>query len=281
MPGVRPSRFKADRPPVDRSYVSNDLSAFVPAREPAAIDRDMTLTREAEAYEKNLRDRDERDAKMLGIDINVYRQIPGDVKERMLAQAPGQKLPEWSESNFKSVGELEIGGSVEAVAQKFESFRQSMITPEQEKEYVVLCRPVVDDPRWGRVTPGVARIKRDMMAKKVLLGFSYAPQAPFPPEPDVACDYPGLQEPRCTYKGYSDVDDPSHSTEVELHARSKHPRMYEARTAQALRLNQEQQRRRDEQQLKMLELQVKLMEKQLAVSNAQTQEIIAGKGVHT
>lgn len=263
--------------PADASFMA-DTTRTHPADTAQVLER-IDAQDQAKAIEQQLGERDITDAALYGIPLDEWKAMSPRAKELVLQNPPSGYVPV-GERDFNKLPEVDArSGNMAQLSQQFNRLRDRLISPEEEKEFVYLCDPVKDDPRWGRITPGVSKIRRDptgqSIAKKIRQRFTYSPIAPFRPEPDVPCGFPGFDKPVCDYYGYADADDPTRSTEVEIHQKAKHPREYEARREAmaraervAARERDQRQAARDEQQMEFMRLQTELMRQQLEAAKA-------------
>lgn len=239
----------------DLSSVTNDGPIFaevvdLPTPEQARARDEQGRLGQHMAAELEARDR--KIAADYGLDYEIFADLTAEQRIRAINRVRKQKpLPQ------EVTDAPTLSGDVDDMTAQFSLRRQGLITRDEMKDWTVMCDPVLEDPLWGRYTPGVSRIPVGAINAKKEQGFTEYPIAPFKPDPTYGpCGMFLPDGTVCAFMGYPDRDDPTHSTQLEDHQQAIHPRMYKAR-------QDRMDRERQEQQIELQRQQVELARQQL------------------
>jgi hypothetical protein len=152
--------------------------------------------------------------------------------------------------NVGSTGRPDSGADTAGVQRSLaELFGVPELSPEEEKEYDLLCDKAQYDSRFGWYTPGLSRVRRTEVKQKVeRQGFTYYPLHPPRPAPTIPCDYRGIAGAPCDYLGYTPA-------EVREHAARKHAEEFRARDSERFAEKEAEQVEQVRRQNEMLRVQ--------------------------
>lgn len=226
--------------PPDASYQENDPTEFVLRPDPDVIAARHQEAASAAALRANLDERDRIDAKEYGLGLNTWR-LMGDAARRAAIEEHNRRTPgdagmvEHTIKHGRLDSMADLGNPYERAVRQLEE------DPAEARQFTILCRPVVNHPRWGRIhqPPGVVKVPRRQMAKKLGQGFTYYPEADFIPDPTVVCDLCLEANVDPPFRGYPDKGAPDRSLDVERHQKARHPEEFFARERQQTRTGQD------------------------------------------
>lgn len=223
----------------------------------ARIDAEAQQT----AFDASLEAQDAAEADRIGVDVETWRKLPEDVRERLSMAG----MPVQSGKIVEVADELNDEGALSGVAGKtyFDNLVRKLAAEEDPRHYILMCDPPVEMTINGvkrLYHPSTSKVPRRAMADRLKDGFTQFPKYPFLPPPTEACPITdaavfGFASKPCPYKGYEGSDD------VEIHMKFAHPVEFEMREKRLERQKAELQIEIQREQLRLARIQADAAER--------------------
>lgn len=231
------------RPAPDASFQTDDVTEFALRPDPEVLAHRQREEAQAQALRANLSDRDRIDAEFYGVPLVAW-QMATDAARKEIIAAHNRRTPGDAGMVKHTINHGELGGSRDALENQYTRAVNELNQDKAEAlSKTILCRPVVNHPRWGLIhqPPGIVKVPRRQVGKALTKGFTYNPEpgVGFIPDPDVVCEICLEANVDPPFVGYSDAGDPRRSRDIERHQKARHPEEFDARDRQRTRIGQE------------------------------------------